>query len=82
MTISEYTVRDYYKDVELHAHIIVDFVNRYIDEIVDDGRLADCGIIVMQDQVDYRAQLLSEKFLYNEDTIKTDLHRTLRKMRM
>ncbi len=81
MTISEYTVRDYYNDVELHAYIIIDLVDRYIVEFIDD-LLEDCGILIMQEEVDYRAQLLSQKFLYDEDTIKIDLHRTLRKMRM
>jgi len=62
-------VRDYYNDVELHASIIINLTGN--DSL---------SLPIMESEVEYRAQLLGEKFLEYPDTVETDLRRCVFKI--
>ena len=71
MTIQDYDVRDYYNDIELHAHIALG--------LAQDAAFGDAEF-VFEGEIEYRTILLKEKFLEDADTIETDLRRCANQM--
>jgi len=70
MTISDDSVREYYKDIELHCRITLNLMGN-----------DNLSLPIMDSEIEYRAQLLGEKFLKDVDTVETDLRRCMYKMR-
>lgn len=70
MKLPEHWVRDYYDDVELHAHIAINLMGN-----------DNLSLHIMDGEIEYRAQLLGEKFLQDPDTVETDLRRCIWKIK-
>ena len=70
MSIPENWVLEYYDDIELHAQITITLMGN-----------DNLSLPIMDGEIEYRAQLLGEKFLEDPDTIETDLRRCIFKMR-